>query len=417
MKSNIVQLIETALKNLYKKNIIITPTNFEKEFYPLLSKSDILLEDYEDFLYLVSSLTQKENEIFEKDDKTTLNLAKIFNNRPTEQDLKLFLKHLIYFMSPSIDSLENNYNEIIFDIANKPKSLFKDETIRVLKKHTKERIESDKSLFNEKITDVKLLVDFFEKHLKNVILQHDTTKDEVLEIKDDLENLKLSSSSQEELKHFQDEMKKIVNKFETTLEKSNNQLNKSQAQSIDLYEQIELLQQNLNKAEEEKSIDFLTGVLTRRAYIDELDRIENEYNVFDSYYAIVFYDIDHFKKINDKYGHDSGDVVLTKFATILKKLTRTGDIISRYGGEEFVALVHYSNEAEIITYLQRVKNIIINNKFISNNNKIDVRFSAGVTFRKKYESYDDAMKKADELLYFAKEEGRNRIVIDNNKIL
>ncbi len=169
-----------------------------------------------------------------------------------------------------------------------------------------------------------------------------------------------------------------------------------------MHEQIQKLQENLSKAEEEKSIDYLTEILTRRAYVLEIERVENEYSVFDSKYALVFFDIDHFKVINDSYGHDCGDAVLATFAKILKKLTRTEDIIARYGGEEFIAIVHYKNIIEVTNYLSRAKNIITNNKFLYKDLKLNVQFSAGVTFRKNYNSYDETIKEADKLLYNAK---------------
>ncbi len=415
---NITQLLEETLINLRNKNIIITPSNFEKEFYALLSKSDLILEDHEEFQYIIDTLNENEKNQFDKDDKTTLNLAKLLSNRVSTHDIKLFLKHFIYFISPSLSNYKSNeLQELIYNIAKRPNILVDEDTIRKLRKFTDERIKSDRSLLSEKTNDIKKLIFFFEEHLKDIILEHDTTKEEVLQIRNDLENLDLSTTSKEEIKHFQDEMLKIVEKLDESIEKNTKKLTDEQAKCVDLYEQIEMLQFNLIKAEEEKSLDYLTGVLTRRAYVDELERLENEFNVFDSKYAIVFYDLDHFKKINDEFGHECGDVILNKFATILNKLTRTGDIISRYGGEEFVALIHYGETIEVKNYLQRVKNIISNNKFIYKDNKIDVRFCAGVSFRDKYNSYEDCMKKADELLYIAKADGRDRIVLDTNEIL
>ncbi len=415
---NITQLLEETLINLRNKTIVITPNNFEKEFYALLSKSDLILEDHEEFQYLIDTLSENEKTEFSKYDRTTLNLAKLLSNRVSTQDIKLFLKHFIYFISPSLSNYKSDQlQELIYNIAKKPNVLIDEDTIRKLRKFTDERIDSDKLLFSEKTDDIKKLIFFFEKHLKDIILEHVTTKQEVLQIKNDLENLDLSLTSKEEIKHFQEEMLKIVEKLDDSINNNTQKLTEEQVKCLDLYEQIEMLQFNLTKAEEEKSLDYLTGVLTRRAYVNELERLENEFNVFDSKYAIIFYDIDHFKKINDVFGHECGDVILNKFATILSKLTRTGDIISRYGGEEFVALIHYSEIIEVKNYLQRVKNIISNNKFLYKENKIDVRFCAGVSFRDRYNSYKECMKKADELLYFAKSEGRDRIVLDTNEIL
>lgn len=171
------------------------------------------------------------------------------------------------------------------------------------------------------------------------------------------------------------------------------------------------------KVSKEKDIDFLTGIYNRRAFSVQVDKIENEYEIFKSKYAVVFYDIDHFKTINDNYGHDCGDTILTTFASILKKLTREEDVVCRYGGEEFISLVHYTNDEEIVNYLKRVKNIISSNKFVHKDIKLKIKFSAGVVYRNKYPTYEDAMTQADLLLNKAKHEGRNKIIIDNGNYI
>jgi len=145
--------------------------------------------------------------------------------------------------------------------------------------------------------------------------------------------------------------------------------------------------------------------------------MEKKYSIFNADYAIVFYDIDHFKQINDKYGHTCGDMVLKNFAAILKELTRKEDIIARYGGEEFVALINYLDEIEIQRYIKRVKKTFENATFLYKDSKIKITFSAGITYRNKYESFIEAKKRADELLYEAKRKGRNKIILDNGIIL
>ena len=140
--------------------------------------------------------------------------------------------------------------------------------------------------------------------------------------------------------------------------------------------------------------------------------MEKNFSIFDNDYAIVFFDIDHFKSINDDYGHTCGDVVLKKFASILKELTRTEDVIARYGGEEFIALINYQNEIEIQRYLKRIKKSLKETNFIYKDSVIKLKFSAGVSHRNKYVSYLEAKKVADELLYKAKNQGRNRVYIE-----
>ncbi len=123
------------------------------------------------------------------------------------------------------------------------------------------------------------------------------------------------------------------------------------------------------------------------------------------------------KKINDTYGHEAGDVILKTFAKILEKQTREYDAICRYGGEEFVVIVHFKLKRELLGYLKRVKTIVTENKFVYKDERIHITFSAGVATRSRYKHYDDAIKKADELLYEAKNSGRNKIVLDDGKVI
>ena len=137
----------------------------------------------------------------------------------------------------------------------------------------------------------------------------------------------------------------------------------------------------------------------------------------DTQFAVVFFDIDHFKNVNDTYGHEGGDVILKTFAKVLQKETRENDIVCRYGGEEFVAVVHFNLKRELLKYLKRIKSIISQNKFLYKKDRIQISFSAGTTLRSNYDSYKNALQKADLLLYEAKESGRDKIIIDDGTII
>lgn len=418
--NEIQELINTVNKNLHDKNILPTPSNYEKEFLSLVRNSDILLEDFVEFEEIKSLLNEEEKEEFKvKNVATFKELSALLTNRVPESDIKLFLKHLSFYMSPSLANkkAKSEVYEVCSQIASSPKELTNIENIRKLRKLTNSRIDADKELFGDKTKDVKKLIGFLDKYFTKVLNQHSTSLKTIHEIKDDIANINLSDTSKDDISKLQDKLLKTVSKIEDTLEKGSCDLKNNHDECVTLHQQIQVLQENLNKAEEEKSIDFLTGVLTRRAYEFEIHRIENEFQVFNSKYALVFFDIDHFKKVNDNYGHECGDVILETFAKILKKLTRVEDVITRYGGEEFIAVIHYNNIMEVKNYLSRAKNIITNNKFIYKNLKLKVQFSAGVTFRKNYSSYNEALKVADDLLYKAKNDGRNRIVLDTGDVL
>jgi len=158
-------------------------------------------------------------------------------------------------------------------------------------------------------------------------------------------------------------------------------------------------------------------LLTRRAYEESIKKIENEFIRNNTQYAIVFFDLDHFKKVNDTYGHEAGDIILSTFAKVLNKNTRDLDIVGRYGGEEFIAVIHFNLKRELLKYLKRIKTIINDNSFIYKSKNIHVTFSAGVAVRNDHKSYDSTVQKADVLLYQAKEAGRNKIILEDGTVI
>lgn len=255
------------------------------------------------------------------------------------------------------------------------------------------------------------------KYFDKSLLESSNSTSEISNIKNELEELCISDSSQRELGFLQTKLVDTIYNIENTMLKNNKELNQNKNSFAQLHETISKLQEELAVAKEERNTDFLTNVLNRRAYHKEIEKIEKKHDIFNTKYAVIFYDIDHFKRINDSYGHTCGDHILKTFGGIIKNLTRQGDIIARYGGEEFIALVNYKNEDEVINYVKRVKKLIENNFFVFEDIKIQIKFSAGITFRDKYNSYMEAKKRADELLYQAKQLGRDKIIVDEGTII
>jgi len=120
-------------------------------------------------------------------------------------------------------------------------------------------------------------------------------------------------------------------------------------------------------------------------------------------------DIDHFKKINDTYGHLAGDFVLKEIAKIVKNLIRKSDICGRFGGEEFVILLPNTKLSGAMKLAERIRETIQNHTFDFNGKKINVTVSIGITSVGVNDSYESLISRADEALYEAKEKGRNRI--------
>lgn len=126
--------------------------------------------------------------------------------------------------------------------------------------------------------------------------------------------------------------------------------------------------------------------------------------------AVTFIDIDHFKKVNDTFGHDCGDKVLRTLAAVITDNTRPDDDCIRYGGEEFVIIGFYKDKTSALNAVERLKNEVSNAEFTSNDKKFTITISAGIAFHDSgEESFDATLKQADAMLYRSKEAGRNRI--------
>ena len=172
------------------------------------------------------------------------------------------------------------------------------------------------------------------------------------------------------------------------------------------------LEAEKKKADRIARIDLLTGLYNRRAFYE----IAPQYLLKSAQYgrpvSIVMLDIDHFKKINDEFGHGAGDRVLTTVADILKKQTRTGDVVSRLGGEEFAILLPETDQDRAFALVEMLREAIGSGTVVERNGTIHVTSSFGiVTSTGEGRSVDDLLNMADWALYDAKDQGRNKTAI------
>lgn len=125
----------------------------------------------------------------------------------------------------------------------------------------------------------------------------------------------------------------------------------------------------------------------------------------------VMADLDHFKSINDTFGHDSGDAVLRKFGEILKTHTRKSDMCARIGGEEFLLIISYSDPEGVMLAVERIRENIATEKFVFGGRECAVTASFGIAAPREGEfpDFNTLMVRADEALYAAKRSGRNRV--------
>ncbi len=160
--------------------------------------------------------------------------------------------------------------------------------------------------------------------------------------------------------------------------------------------------------------DTLTGLLNRKTFEYKLNKILTAMHKTkmrqddkpNSSYFLALFDIDHFKKINDVYGHLIGDEVLLTFSKMMQQTFREKDMLFRYGGEEFVAVFECANKADIALVLERFRTKIANFTFPKVG---DVKVSIGYTQIQSSDATLQIVDRADQALYYAKKNGRNQI--------
>ncbi len=165
--------------------------------------------------------------------------------------------------------------------------------------------------------------------------------------------------------------------------------------------------------------DTLTGLLNRVHYtshINEYVKLQSRSKISDI--GVIAIDIDHFKHVNDTFGHSKGDKVLKLTAEILKQTARTSDFIYRFGGEEFLIVCINENLEGVAILAERLRQKIEQSQKIRDEINDKLTISVGVTVRAKDERIDETVGRADALLYMAKKTGRNKVVsrqIHNHK--
>lgn len=159
-------------------------------------------------------------------------------------------------------------------------------------------------------------------------------------------------------------------------------------------------------------LDPLTQLANRAALEDRMEQEYRNHMRFKSPLWIAVTDIDHFKTINDNFGHSTGDKTLQVIAMALKNSLRDSEFVARYGGEEFVLLLPGITDEHISLMLNRVREKIKNIPFKFKNQRITVTLSIGAAQVMENETLEEAFERADAALYQAKNNGRDRVVID-----
>ena len=195
----------------------------------------------------------------------------------------------------------------------------------------------------------------------------------------------------------------------------------SQLQDMNNYLEQKIYERTESLLDTQKELIEDNNELTRMALTDSLTGLSNrtqmnqilhkEYSRFERHnqrFGIIMLDIDHFKEINDKYGHDAGDNVLKRLAKTFESAIRTSDFIARWGGEEFLICCTTIDEEDLLPIAETIRQLVANTKFDHNNH---ITASLGCAAIVKGESISDLIKRADVALYEAKNNGRNQSIV------
>jgi len=190
---------------------------------------------------------------------------------------------------------------------------------------------------------------------------------------------------------------------------------RSEEELVRTKEALELANRELQQAVEREQLlartDVLTGLSNRRHFYD---LAEHELTVARRYrhpLSVILFDIDHFKRINDTWGHHVGDVLLKRIAEIAQAEMRASDILARYGGEEFIVLLSNSDARQAVVVAERIRARIAADRIDAGTERVGVTISAGIAEMLPRDLLDHVIRRADEALYRAKNGGRNRTVL------
>lgn len=225
----------------------------------------------------------------------------------------------------------------------------------------------------------------------------------------DLEQVK--DSVDERLDWMSQQLRRHREQEERRIEASRSRLERMQQRLGQLERESEQLRAAVQRKDEEALIDPLTGIANRGGYerrvLEEFERWQR----YGAPLSLALFDVDHFKRINDEYGHSAGDKALRMIAQLLAQRLRRIDFMARYGGEEFVALLPGTSADSAFTVVDRLRERVAAAGFHYKGEPVTISLTAGVTAFGAGDTIEAAIERADAALYEGKQAGRDRTVL------
>ena len=320
-------------------------------------------------------------------EKMVLDITKILNRDDDSEIYKVVAPLIVATLTPSIaSSMNDDLATISYELRNSPEALSSTAMQEEIKHFIKKRIELDKEEVKSKISTLDKLLNDINKKIFGLIDTSKVSGEQVRGIKKDLTSLNLKEDSFESV---QEKLLHIATSLESETKGLSVKMVENQKTITKLHTRVKKLERALNS---------------------EVKRVDEAYKRYKIDYTLCFLDIDHFKMVNDTYGHDAGDVILATLGKILRRYLREVDFVGRYGGEEFLTILPNTSLAHGVLFAEKIRKIIENYKFVYKNERIDVKISCGVAQRSRCNSEKETVTGADKMLYKAKQNGRNQVM-------
>ncbi|MCG8324182.1 MAG: diguanylate cyclase [Thiotrichales bacterium] len=445
-----IDLLKTRLRNASKENercnIIAEVVD---ELLPLINgikENQIKCDDHvtDHFNYFLQRLSEQEglqeeitrlskqaNEIREEQQYLDLiekTVGIICANTGSEEDCKFRLLHMIeQFSLPSHASVK------LHEIRNK---LINNEYPSL-----KEVSGNISRVINEINSDLQKQLDDIQQYLNRLLAKLSVLYGHFQSTQRDLgqsckEAEDLSREFQEENHKLHDEIKTVtdIKQLKSSIDEHMSRIQKSMDAHLEAEQQRKQateervdelksrlqemenetlnLKEKLNQEQNNALNDVLTGIPNRLAYEEQINKEIARASRYQQALTMAVIDIDHFKKINDRFGHKAGDKVLKAVATVCKENIRDTDFFARYGGEEFVLLLPETDLDEAGIAVENLRRVVESCNFYHQNQTVLVTVSIGYAEHRNEDDIDSLFNRADMALYAAKGSGRNRCMSD-----
>jgi diguanylate cyclase (GGDEF)-like protein len=182
-----------------------------------------------------------------------------------------------------------------------------------------------------------------------------------------------------------------------------------QDQLADIVRLVQKQALDIERIVRDSRTDSLTGLWNRRALDEQVPLLLSASQRYGTALSVIMVDIDHFKQLNDQYGHAAGDAALVHIAHLLRGSLRDADFVARYGGEEFVMLLIQTDLSGALVATERIRKLILESPFRAGDQAMVVKVSMGLAQARRDDQIADVLARADAALRQAKQAGRNQI--------